>query len=222
MQQRYLYVFISIGIALLGGVFLVWGKKIQKVPPQSQKLAEEVVETPKTERLDTSDWKTYRNEEYGIEFKYPTNKEGWSLNEEDYSKDSSLPYWPMKSVSVSYSPNKLKGYPNEELSFIFTPSRYSEGAVLPVGSEYVYIFDFHGQKAIGSLDDREKISAIFSGRSCEHNIYIELPDVKTTLKQKGPVAISISCRKNQATESVPYVFAAILDSARFFSNKSIK
>lgn len=30
--------------------------------------------------VDTSDWKIYRNEEYGFEFKYPTN---WLLKEQD-------------------------------------------------------------------------------------------------------------------------------------------
>ncbi len=73
MHQRYLYAFVGIGIVVLGGVFWVWGKKMQSVPPQSQKPAEEVSEASKTENLDTSNWKTYRNEKYEYSFRYPSN-----------------------------------------------------------------------------------------------------------------------------------------------------
>ena len=49
-----------IAVALLTSV-LVWGFN-QKPIDQSKKVDEEI---------DTSDWQTYRNEEYGFEFKYP-------------------------------------------------------------------------------------------------------------------------------------------------------
>ncbi|MBP7060922.1 MAG: hypothetical protein KBA91_03015 [Candidatus Moranbacteria bacterium] len=61
----------------------MWGKKMQSVPPQSQKPVEEVSEASKTENLDTSNWKTYRNEKLGFQFQYPPN---WVLEEryDDY------------------------------------------------------------------------------------------------------------------------------------------
>ncbi|WP_374683229.1 PsbP-related protein [Accumulibacter sp.] len=79
---------MSIGVLLVGSVFLVWGKKMQKVPPQSQKPVEEVVETPKTENLDTSNWKTYRNEKYSFEIRYPDN---WEIRKSaGHNSDSSV------------------------------------------------------------------------------------------------------------------------------------
>lgn len=69
---------------LVGGIFLVWSKRMQPEPPQNQTLTEEAVNTPKVEHLDTSDWKTYRNEEFGFKFKYPTD---WLLEEKNDKYD---------------------------------------------------------------------------------------------------------------------------------------
>ena len=85
MQRRYLYAVTGIGVVLLGGIFLVWSKRIESEPLQP---AEEVAETPTTESLDTSDWKTYRNEEYGFEIRYPDD---WEMRENTgQNSDSSV------------------------------------------------------------------------------------------------------------------------------------
>ena len=42
-----------------------------------------------SQEIDTSDWKTYRNEEYGFEFKYPEN---WELNFINDGRLSLVPY----------------------------------------------------------------------------------------------------------------------------------
>jgi hypothetical protein len=72
MDKRYLYVVLGIGIVVLGGVFWVWGKKIQPAHFQSQKPVEEVLETPKTENLETNGWKTYKNDALKLNIRYPS------------------------------------------------------------------------------------------------------------------------------------------------------
>ncbi len=49
---------------------------------QSQPLSQEVQQAPANPAgvLDTSNWKTYRNEEYGFEFKYPGD---WGFNQKE-------------------------------------------------------------------------------------------------------------------------------------------
>ena len=64
---------IILTAALLAVVFL----KIQKQQPSPIYLQPT---PPLIETLDTSDWKTYANEEFEIEFKYPSH---WILNKEN-------------------------------------------------------------------------------------------------------------------------------------------
>ncbi len=71
-----------IALILVGGV-LVWqvGKVKQALPEIGETKKPEVSapatpegekpEVTEPETIDTSDWKVYRNEEYGFEFKYP-------------------------------------------------------------------------------------------------------------------------------------------------------
>jgi hypothetical protein len=49
----------------LSGCILV-GQRVSQPEPQPEQVA-----TSTSDEIDTSDWKTYRNEEYGFEFRYP-------------------------------------------------------------------------------------------------------------------------------------------------------
>ena len=51
----------------LSGCILV-GQKVSQSELQPEQVA-----TSTSDEIDTSDWKTYRNEEYGFEFRYPGN-----------------------------------------------------------------------------------------------------------------------------------------------------
>ncbi len=62
-NHKFIFIFISVFTLLLISAFCVWYFQIR---------GEEVVSEVKTEVVDgTADWKTYRNEQYGFEFKYP-------------------------------------------------------------------------------------------------------------------------------------------------------
>ena len=68
MKKQYLVIAAVLIIALGAGVF-VWqkqGKQVQEQPKQ-----EDTAKTDISTDIDTSDWKTYRNEEYGFEVRYP-------------------------------------------------------------------------------------------------------------------------------------------------------
>ncbi len=64
-------IIIVLGLLIVVGVGYAWANR-----SSDQKGAREAVAEPATEKPDinTSDWKTYRNEEYGFSFRYPKDK----------------------------------------------------------------------------------------------------------------------------------------------------
>lgn len=87
MQKRYLYALTGISVVFAGGAFVVWGKKTWHALPQNLTSKEEVVQTPKAESLDISDWKIYQNKSLGFIVRYPAT---WSA-EEFYSAGFGMP-----------------------------------------------------------------------------------------------------------------------------------
>ncbi|MEF8699274.1 MAG: hypothetical protein V5B33_08095 [Candidatus Accumulibacter sp. UW20] len=89
MLKKYLFAFMAVALVLVGGIFLMWHKKTRQIPAQNQTNEEAALGTPLrvSESVDTADWQTYRNEEYGFTLQYPAT---WSA-EEFYSAGYGMP-----------------------------------------------------------------------------------------------------------------------------------
>lgn len=120
---------------IVAGYQYVWLPRQQELSPQKLPLAEEnVTPTPQTPtptlKGETVDWKTYRNEKYGFEIKYP---EGWNYITNNYNEQLLIGFYEGKyggegdailtvswNVTLQERYNKMKQY--FEKSFKVTES----------------------------------------------------------------------------------------------------
>ena len=170
MKKTLIITIISVIVLALIGGGVVWYFKIQKQEPvnppvtennnpveerENNELTGEVVSGG--DEIDTSDWLTYRNEEYGFELKYP---QGWEID--IYSEaiiriipnNINDPYY--APIAISIRENKylleirdwfIKNYPKNENDIInFSNINingaqalewYREGASLPIYTYYI-------------------------------------------------------------------------------------
>jgi hypothetical protein len=99
-----------------------------KTPPAAQQNA-----------LDTSDWKTYRNEEYGFEFRYPLS---WT-----------------NSSTLKSDPELIPYLLNE--GFADSSNQFRSIHVLVFNKKWISNFDFSGQKLVFDSSDSLRIGDKF-------------------------------------------------------------
>jgi len=189
---------IFIGLCVVVAVLVLgWSVFVKReVPVQSPVVNDEPVDDNNNEiipdnnipddadddisEIDTSDWKTYRNEEYEFEFKYPKDFElNDSESDELYKPhNSKLIVWVSKmlcckisfddgmSMEISYSVDKSK-YPNMDNLLESKRERVSEETFSVEKYNYK---NFEGVKTINAVN----AGSIYSGMSKEEHIELFL------------------------------------------------
>ena len=86
MKKSYLIATIILLAIFIASVF-IWQKQKQSVVQEQKNQEETLVQINAEQSIDTSDWKTYRNEEYGFEVRYP---DSW-VAEESFTAGIGIP-----------------------------------------------------------------------------------------------------------------------------------
>lgn len=126
MSKR-LLILLTLGLVIGLGAFVVWQKQRAVVPATTEPVvtpepapAPVSPETP----IDTSNWKTYRNEEYGFEFKLPL---GWSIEKTNSPKVFYLKSENFSPVLLGYTAKEepFYSYGEFEVVIIDNPENFS-------------------------------------------------------------------------------------------------
>jgi len=106
-------------------------ENLQKVPEAGKKGIEKALETLRrlkgARKDETANWKTYRNEEFGFEVKYPTN---WKFRENYWRTDNSVP-----AAFTFESPEKDSVYGGPAAQFVIMKYLKNDYEVLPLSSQ---------------------------------------------------------------------------------------
>lgn len=79
---------LSLFLAVGGSIFYIWKQQAVVAPTIPEPVVQPEPTPSPDEPIDTSDWKTYRNEEYGFELKYP--EQMFEIKEIDFSEPVGL------------------------------------------------------------------------------------------------------------------------------------
>lgn len=183
--------------------------------PESIKSAGQNVEA-----IDASDWKVYRNEQYGIEFKYPSSEEGWKLDEYDYPE--AYPGGRQKGVQVFFdykkSENSNKRGEGIDVSFVESPygSDYVKFLRTQIDTQKVFLFDFNGYEASADMAERRNVEAFFDNAECPRDVVFGIPSLSKAWNLGG--LVSIECSANHVPKQRIATIRVIAGTIRFFGN----
>lgn len=179
---------------------------------------------PQDPALDTSDWKTYRNEEYGITFLYPPYEQGWTLETFDYADKHDSLLGSYEGISLTYDFKRIHGYDAgvvEQLTFVVQGDPFDAGNSHMRNPNHpdVYVFDFNGMRAVANKpwngdQQRDSVFQFFHNHQCSNNMSFGLPDLPPPWTSNHTV--SLVCGSSLVPKENPAIFRAVLDSVRFF------
>lgn len=144
-NQKTIVIVTIVIILALGAGFWMWKKQRNWITSQDQIKTEKIAKT-NTDVTNTSNWKTYRNEEYGFEVQIPKN---WEIDIQSHN-EGILP------IPETMAKNKIlenKGY---SIQFSFGPRESKAGGYITG----IYI----ESRKDGSIDDIIKRDFVWENR----------------------------------------------------------
>lgn len=109
---------IILGAIILGGAGYVYKDELFSRKPDSDDLKLEEKNKDKNQQDETKDWKIYKNEEMGIEFKYPSDWGNLSVRKES-SEEDALSYKGTKISAFNETPKNIFSFEAYTSDFIF-------------------------------------------------------------------------------------------------------
>ncbi len=231
IMKKYKFLILAgIGIILIGGLFLIWQKRekqglkdiqtpIRSESEQKQETSADIV----ARNLDTSKWKTYRNDEYRFEFRYPEEMFEIFLEGNDDGSDKNVPKRFVLTLNLFFNTgNNTARTPI--LSVFFNEPEDDYAAAVNAGAKCTEVLVdarkgrlcSNGVVFSEALRNYESFRSkgICADNSIDSSLVIELASKNAgTKRYTDGISIDLHCDHK---ESLGIIYQSIYDSLRFF------